>query len=121
MNTHVSWNGGRAGSEKVGGPVGLPSQELCVQCKVRYTHKTVPQLVAAVGILVTEELAQVSRPQRTQRKFDLVESSQTPETGVEANRKTPAQVRWCCVQSKPGAHPRGLRVEETRKNVERKR
>jgi hypothetical protein len=49
-----------------------------LKCKVRYTHKTVPQLVAAVGILVTEELAQVSRPQRTQRKFDLVESSQTP-------------------------------------------
>ena len=41
------------------------------------------------------------------RKFDVVESSQTPETGVEANRKTPAQVRWCCVQSKPGAHPKG--------------
>jgi hypothetical protein len=59
------------------------------------------------------------------RKFDVVESSQTPETGVEANRKTSvgekAQVR-CCVQSEPGAHPRRLRAVETlREEKEEKR
>ena len=75
------------------------------------------------GILVTEELAGVMTTKNHVGKFVSNEKSispKTPERGVEANRKTPAQVR-CCVQSKPGAHPRGLRAVETLRGEKKKR